>query len=392
MQDNVGIKQQIRILLVHLVSMGDCLFATTIARQIKQDYPGCHLTWAISNRCSQVIQNNPYVDEIWEVFSETMSDNFGFIWEQTKKEAIAKKEKGFYDYIFYTQIFPDNFSNYDGTIRSSTFRNYPNPITVPVSPVIMLNEKEIENVKIFTKHHKIDEFRHVILFESSPGSGQSAVNSKFAVELSKKIVDTYNDCIILLTSNKKIITDHERIIDASAISFRENAELSKYCTLLIGCSSGITWLLTSTWAKKIPTIQILNNKPVLFEFASVSYDLIFWGQSTDTIIEITKFEEQHIFNCIKMTLEDGIEKARINYNEILKPSYRTLGHVIYIFLIAKQFKNIITVSGNFFERNKDHLVILMVPHAISKTLITSPLVIIRRIKKICMSSGWLSRK
>ena len=92
-----------------------------------------------------------------------------------------------------------------------------------------------------------------------------------------------------------------RIVDASSLTFRENAELSKYCTLLIGCSSGITWLLTSTWAKKIPTIQILKKGALLYEFASVSYDLNYWGQQTDHIIEITKFDEDYIFDCVNMS-------------------------------------------------------------------------------------------
>ena len=56
------------ILLVHLNSNGDCLFTTVIAKQIKEiDYPECHLTWAISNRCKQTIILNPHVDQIWEI-------------------------------------------------------------------------------------------------------------------------------------------------------------------------------------------------------------------------------------------------------------------------------------------------------------------------------------
>ena len=43
------------ILLVQLFSNGDCLYATTIARQIKQDYPGCKLTWAIASFCKDII-------------------------------------------------------------------------------------------------------------------------------------------------------------------------------------------------------------------------------------------------------------------------------------------------------------------------------------------------
>ena len=43
------------------------MLATTIARQIKQDYPDSVLTWAIGSCCKQVILNNPYVDKIWEI-------------------------------------------------------------------------------------------------------------------------------------------------------------------------------------------------------------------------------------------------------------------------------------------------------------------------------------
>jgi ADP-heptose:LPS heptosyltransferase len=340
-----------KILLMHLISLGDCLFVTAVARQIKQDYPGCHLTWAISSRCSQIIQNNPYVDEIWEVYTETISDAFK-IWEETKKEALEKKENGVFDSIFFTQISPDNFFNYDGTIRSSTFRGYPNPITVPVAPIIVLTEKEIENVSIFVKLHKINGYKHVILFESSPSSGQSPVNIDFALKLSKKIVEKFEDSIIIISSHQKINSDHMRIVDASSLTFRENAELSKYCTLLIGCSSGITWLLTSTWAKKIPTIQILKKGALLYEFASVSYDLNYWGQQTDHIIEITKFDEDYIFECVNMSLIEGIEITREKYNERLKPSMRSIFFMIAILVYRGKFKKIITVCRNFYNRNR----------------------------------------
>jgi ADP-heptose:LPS heptosyltransferase len=348
-----------RILLVHLVSLGDCLYVTTIAQQIKHDYPGCHLTWAISINCSQIIRNNPYIDEIWEVFLEKMSDGWGDAWKEIKKKAIEKKEKGFFDYIFFTQLYPDNIFNYDGTIRSSTFRGYPNPITVPITPFIRLNETEIENVKTFAKQNKFDKFKHIILFESSPASIQSPMNNHFALEVSKKIAEVFKDAVILLTSNQKIDTHHDRIIDASVLTFRENAELSKYCNLLIGCSSGITWLLTSNWAKKIPTIQILKNGALEFEFASLIYDLEYWGQPIDHIIEITKFDEEYIFNCVKMTLEGNIGEARKKYNEKLKPNVISLISIIASLLYSKKFEKIIEVVRNFHDRNNYSMLIII---------------------------------
>ncbi len=381
MQEYIKLIKQKRILLVHLVSMGDCLYVTSIARQIKQDNPGSHLTWAISSRCSEIIQNNPFVDEIWEISSETFSDYYGPVWEATKKEAINRKKNGIYDEIFFTQIWPDNISNFDGTIRSSTFRGYPNPITGSIAPIIFLTEKEIENVRNFAAKYNLSAFHKVILFESSPGSGQSPINIDFALAMSKRIVDNYNDAIVIITSHQKITTGHERIIDGSLLTFRENAELSKYCNLLIGGSSGITWLLTSTWAKKIPTIQILKQKTSVFEFASIRYDLGYWNESIDHIVEITRFEDEYIFGCIQMVLEKGIEKARDKYNVILKPNRNALFWLIKMLLYAKKYKQIFNVTKNYYDRNGDFLIIIVCPFAITKALISYIFDIFIRIKK-----------
>ena len=50
-----------KILLVQLYSNGDCLYATAVARQIKQDFPGCHLTWVIAGVYKNIIAQNPYL-------------------------------------------------------------------------------------------------------------------------------------------------------------------------------------------------------------------------------------------------------------------------------------------------------------------------------------------
>ena len=56
------------IALVHLASNGDILYATAIARQIKEiDFPNCNLTWVVSSSGKKILENNPYVDEIIEI-------------------------------------------------------------------------------------------------------------------------------------------------------------------------------------------------------------------------------------------------------------------------------------------------------------------------------------
>ena len=59
-----------RIALVQLFSNGDCLYATTVARQIKTDYPGCYLAWVIAGFCKNILDENPFVDEVIDLYKK----------------------------------------------------------------------------------------------------------------------------------------------------------------------------------------------------------------------------------------------------------------------------------------------------------------------------------
>ena len=54
-----------RALIGQLGANGDCLYATTLARQIKADFPECELTWAVASACAHILVNNPHVDDVW---------------------------------------------------------------------------------------------------------------------------------------------------------------------------------------------------------------------------------------------------------------------------------------------------------------------------------------
>src|SRR5258708_35437845 len=56
-----------RILLGQLGANGDCLYATILARQLREDHPRAHFTWGIASQCAGLLRNNPDVDEGWEV-------------------------------------------------------------------------------------------------------------------------------------------------------------------------------------------------------------------------------------------------------------------------------------------------------------------------------------
>lgn len=314
-----------RVLLGQLAARGDCLYATAIARQIKQDLPGCHLTWAIGSMCRDIIRGNPYVDAVWE-FPAANHDEVAAAWDRLEKEAAERKRRGDFDLVYLTQVYPNNFGRFDGTVRTSIFRGYPRRITVPVNPVVYLDEPEIARVRAFAERHRLTRYRYVILFECASSSGQSFVTVEYAQSFARVLKTRWADLAVVLSSHVSVDAGNPAIVDGSELSFRENAELSKYCHFLIGCSSGISWLCTSNWAKKLPTIQLLRGHTSVF--ASVAHDFEHRGEPTDHIIEMADCPPERLLECVGIVLKDGFQAARPRYHEPIPLQFTFYSEVI----------------------------------------------------------------
>ena len=174
-------KPFLKILLVQLFSNGDCLYATAVARQIKNDYPNCKLTWAIAAFCQTIIANNPYVDDI--IVTEEVAKNDVAAFRKYKKKVFAEKAAGKWDEVFVTTNMDTNLDLYDGTIRGMILRAYPDVITVPLQPVVILTDVEKNNVAIFADKHSLKQFTNVLLWEYAPQSGQSVLNFKMVMNV-----------------------------------------------------------------------------------------------------------------------------------------------------------------------------------------------------------------
>lgn len=340
-----------RFLIGQLASFGDCLYATTVAKQIKSDYPDCHITWAVASKYKSILELNPHVDEIWEI-PLVNNDYYNTGWIKFEQEAQKKKINGVYDEIVFTQLAMQHWQKYDGTIRSSTLNGYKRPITVPVDPVIRLNEMEVNNVADFAKRKKLPAFKEVILFEYSPASGQSFVTEKIAMQIVEKAISINQDICFVLSGPKPLLSSSPQIIDASELTFRENAELTKYCTLLVGCSSGITWLSTSDWAKKLQMVQLLNKEYQFF--AGVKYDFEFWKIPTDAVIEITLNNLDHIVNCLNTIFVKDFKTAKEAFDELYRPEYFNFRNVMIIVMAMtnNKVKPMMSLIKGFYLRNK----------------------------------------
>ncbi len=311
-----------KILLIQLYSNGDCLYATAVARQIKEDYPGCHLTWAVASFCRKILDNNTYVDAVREV--EIAKDNIG-AFRKFRKEMDALKSEGVYDLIFQSQIIDLNLANYDGCTRSSIFRGYPRKITVPVTPVLCLTQEEHEKVDAFAATHSLATYDHVVLFEFAPLSGQVSITREAAIRIAEAIVAQSNTAVILSSANSIMHSD-KAIIDGSPLSLRETAALTHHCTFLLGCSSGITWISTSDAGKLLPMVQILNCDGVLINPVSRDFERV--GLPLNKVIELLHFTEEDIIACM-LTARTDFDKARTQFNQPVPLNFRTTRLVVY---------------------------------------------------------------
>lgn len=313
------------ILLGQLAANGDCLYATAIARQIKNDFPGCRLIWAVSSLCASILENNPHIDEIWKI--PMKSWDFGDqveAWQFFENEALERYQRGDYDFAFLTQIMPGNPHNFDGTIRPALFHAYPGKITVDLQPVLHLTAEEIQQVDDFAKNTNLTSYDRVILFECAPKSHQSYVTPAFALEVAREMERSNpGKYAFILSSGQKLGIEQPGIIDGSYLSLRHMAELTKYCHLLIGCSSGITCVASSSCSHQIPTLQLLRGDRAMF--ASHAYDRRYLGMPCQHIIELYDANQQLVLQCLRdyLALDWETLHQRYHQNPSIDFSYYT---------------------------------------------------------------------
>jgi len=314
-----------RFLIGQLARYGDCLYATTIAKQIKKDHPNSHVTWAVAENFKSILYLNPHVDAVWPV-PIIGGDYYLAGWKNFETEALRRKAAGEFDEIIFSQVAPLNWINYTGTIRGTILSAYKKPITVNVSPVLQLSAAEVENVRGFATANQLGTYKNVILFECMPGSGQSNVNPAFAVRVAKDVISQYPDTCFILSSQSPEAFPDPRILSAASLSFRENAELTKYCTLLIGCSSGITWVATSDWAKKIPMLQLFSAKPSIY--AGVHHDFELNGLDTGHILEIKDDRADQVVEVISSIFTNEFAQVKARYHQKNVPGYRDFKKIV----------------------------------------------------------------
>jgi len=52
------------ILVIQIKQVGDCILTEPVFRALKEKFPGCRTSFAVSSAFSEIFENNPYIDEI----------------------------------------------------------------------------------------------------------------------------------------------------------------------------------------------------------------------------------------------------------------------------------------------------------------------------------------
>lgn len=325
-----------KILLIQLFSYGDCLFATAIARQIKSDFPGCELTWAIAPFCSSILDNNPYVDIVWE--PDYITDKSLHTFSTNKKRLFRDADARGFDTVFFSQIIEDNFSYYNGLVRSSLFAAFGRKITVPVQPILEVTDNEKKRVEDFVFDNQLTDASFLILFECAPLSGQLKMTIDKAYALSSQVIIMNPGARVILSSQDNKDIKNPAIINGAGLSLRETAYLTSYCDLLIGCSSGITWASTSSAAKPIPSVQLLDKDAYIFNSPVLDHER--FGLSTERWLELYDFNDALFLDCIHMVIETGFEQAKIKFGQRSGMTFKLYRGIVHYFLKNGRFKRL----------------------------------------------------
>ena len=272
---------------------------------MRVDHPDAHITWAVSSQCAGIIANNPHVDAIWEV--EPHARPVDMVWALFEREALRSYVRRNFDHVLLSQIHPNNFQNYDGTIRPSILRAYGRPITVPIANVIVLTAEEISAVEQYAAEQVLSEFQHRILFECSSTSGQSFVTPDFAQEVAQRVYAMLPGAVVIFNTNLPMKMRDRRSRYSGSLSLRQLAQLTRHCTLFVGCGSGGSVVATSTAAQPLPMIQLLSASTSVY--ASFKHDFEYFGINDRTILEITRDDPEYIANCIVKVCREGIHAA-----------------------------------------------------------------------------------
>lgn len=341
-----------RIAFHLLYSNGDCLFGTTLVRQLKEDYPHAEIIWHISEQAKGMALNNPDVSEI--VTYDIKKEPGDVVWARNEEKLKQDLAAGRIDKLVSPQIIGDNERHYTGTIRSTILKQYhKGPLSAGTRPFLYMSADEKKSVEAFANQNNLSSFNKVVLFECMPLSGQVPMNPDKALNFCERIIESgIKDVCFILTSGQKITSKYTQIVDASVLTIRENYELLKSVDLVIGCSSGISWMSFAHGLGSKPMFQLMDNKS--FYFNSFHRDCRILHEDSQHIAESLYISDEQVYQNIYAFVTDT-QRFLKNHQDEIPDRSRTLYSLSRRHLLAGKYGNVISLLKNSYHLNKKNI-------------------------------------
>jgi len=343
----------LKIYIFQFAAYGDCLFATVVAAKLKLKYPNSQITWGIAKKYSNILENNPHVDilDVYDIDPRTASRKELNELVENRLESIEKSAN--YDLFLNLQIFNCQVLEFCTTLRHTIFRLHGITHNDLKSSIIKLTQKEISNVSRFMKEIKFANFTKVILFECSPTSGQSDITIDKAIDYANLIIKSNPNYAVILSSMENRQVNNSNIFFANSLTYRENLELLSHVDILIGCSSGISWLTTCYKDFKKPIIQLLKRKSDIY--CSMKYDFKLNEVDHYHIIELYEYDKYLINEIIEDFKRNQLTAMDKKHTQHYAPTIDTLRtNLMRLKYCGFSFFKMLNYNRNFMKFNVRH--------------------------------------
>lgn len=261
-----------RILIIKLGSLGDVLRTTPILWELKKRYKKARIIWLTEERCAEILNNNPLIDEIWDVSFETMLKlqllkfdyvlNFdnSIVSSAITSLSQSKTKKGFVldengviqaigkpaEFWLTTAIFDDTKRENRKTYQEMMFEVCNFKFNARIHKMVLnLSPDEEKFAKQFISRYHLRNASFIIGMNIGAGGRwkMKKWTSAGFVGLAKKLINTLNAKIIIMGGNeesRKIILEKLKKESNNVVEGNSDNSVKHFASLINLCDILVT--------------------------------------------------------------------------------------------------------------------------------------------------------
>lgn len=332
--------EKIKILVIQKKRIGDVLTSTVIFEALKEKFPKAELHYLIYPNATDVVANNPFVDNIIIMDNKSRKSKIGFIkflflirnhkfnivvdaygkpnsvligWFSGAKKTITFKKN--YAALLYSDTINRTEKSFSEATRAIEHRmQLLEPLGIafkPIAPIIVITEKELQVAKFDLKSSKINLDLPLIMISAVGSNDIKTYPTQYMAQLLDEISEIKNIQILFnyLPHQKDIaleIYNHCNentrsmiFIDFYKENLRDFLAVTKLCQALIGNEGGATNMAK---ALKVPTFTIFSPSVPKADWN------MFENNTTNISVHINDFENNEIVTT-------QIEETKLAYQK-----------------------------------------------------------------------------